>query len=171
MIQLFVYVSCLCHKHKGQFLLKPDVPLPHLVFCFLQWTDRKLSGALYGVLLNVIQGESRQYLWCWTFICPCSFSLWFAWHPFYCPPLWHWNQLVFSWLGFSAGGGMFYGCNCRAQTLVHTTFLEGSEWSNQTTQLVLAGSLEEQVCSILGVDHTHTNPFTKHSQISYVGNL
>ena len=61
MIQLFVPVSALCHKHKGQFLLKPDVPLPHLVLSFLLWSDRKLSSGPHDVLLNLIQTESR---WC-----------------------------------------------------------------------------------------------------------
>lgn len=51
----------LCHKRKAQFLLKPDVPLPHMILSFLQWRDRKLNSGPYDVLLNVIQGESRWY--------------------------------------------------------------------------------------------------------------
>lgn len=61
MTWLFVPASAPCQKHKGQFLLKPNVPLPHLALSFLLWRDRKLSSGPYDVLLNVIQTESRWY--------------------------------------------------------------------------------------------------------------
>ncbi|KAI9548748.1 hypothetical protein NQZ68_003282 [Dissostichus eleginoides] len=35
------------YKHKGQFLLKADVPLPLLVRSFLLWRDRKLNCGPY----------------------------------------------------------------------------------------------------------------------------
>lgn len=61
MIQLFVPVSALCHKHRGQFLLKPDVPLPHVVLSFLLWGDRKLNSGPCDVFLSMIQNGSRRY--------------------------------------------------------------------------------------------------------------
>lgn len=42
---------CSRHKHGGQFLLKPDVPLP-LTLSFLLWRDRKLNRDPYDVLLS-----------------------------------------------------------------------------------------------------------------------
>lgn len=184
----FSFLSVLCVKHKGQFLLKPDVPLPHLVFSFLQWRDRKLNSGAYDVLLNVIQGESRWY--CddeHTFIHVYS-VLCLAWHPFLItstvivipmvPVVW--TQSVFHLVGVFSWRWRDLWLQLQSADPGASDILSRVQVMLSDSQVItlqvfsfsagpghqLGGALAVSLAVI-----TYTHPFIKHTQISYVGNL
>lgn len=126
--RVFGSVSAPSHKHTSQFLLKVDVPLPHLVLSFLLWRDRKLRSGALDVLLYMVYSVSRC---CWEdelkFMClQYAYALNTLLRHFI-PPLGPLNCVpmvaVVKWCSVcSAEGGVIYSYNC-CVLLLPLTFL------------------------------------------------